>query len=227
MTGPVRQRIFVFREHRKNHFRQKERKGAQSLEERQLIQQAQAGNRAAVEELLGRYEEQVYRLVARFFPSPADAGDVAQDVMIRIFHRLTAFNWRSAFSTWVYRVTVNACIDEGRRRRKREQPGLPEHIEAPGDGPEEQAVRGETRRQVREAVARLSPEHRAILLLREVEDLDYGEIAVILGVAAGTVKSRLCRARESFRRQYEQVVERGEGHAVRTDRPSLLNVARR
>lgn len=197
------------------------------MEERQLIQQAQNGDRKAVEALLSRYEDQVYRLVARFFPNPNDACDVAQDVMLNLFKRLGTFSWRSAFSTWVYRVTANSCIDELRRRKPREQPGLSENLASPLDGPEESMMRQETRQQVRRAMAGLCPEHRAILVLREVEGLDYAEIAVVLGLTEGTVKSRLSRARDSFRRRFLMVTRGGECHEVQPGERALLRVARR
>lgn len=196
------------------------------MEERQLIQRAQGGDRAAVEELLGRYEEQVYRVVARFFPNPGDACDVAQDAMLRIYDRLGGFAWRSSFSTWVYRVTTNMCLDALRRRKTRDE-ALSENLASREEGPEENVVRQETRNQVRRAMSGLCPEHRAILVLREVEEMDYGEIAVVLGLTEGTVKSRLFRAREAFKRRYLMVTRGGESREVQSGKRALLRVAGR
>lgn len=184
------------------------------MEERLLIQKAQSGDAAAVEELLSRYEERIFKLAARFFSDPQDAGDVAQEAMIRIYERLGSYSWRAAFSTWIYRITVNLCIDETRRRKKQAVQGLSENLVSSQTGPEEKVVRDETSRQVRAAIASLSPEHRAVLVLREIEGLEYGEIGVILGLANGTVKSRLNRARDAFRKQFSVLSGRGEGHAV-------------
>ncbi|HAH95535.1 MAG TPA: RNA polymerase subunit sigma-24, partial [Firmicutes bacterium] len=117
-------------------------------------------------------------------------------------------------STWIYRITVNLCIDETRRRKKQAIQGLSENMESSHTGPEEKVVRDETSRQVRAAMASLSPDHRAVLVLREIEGLEYGEIGAILGLAAGTVKSRLNRARDAFRKQFVVLSGRGEGHAV-------------
>ncbi|MGI5853091.1 MAG: RNA polymerase sigma factor [Bacillota bacterium] len=184
------------------------------MEERLLIQKAQNGDAVAVEELLSRYEERIYKLAARFFSNPQDAGDVAQEAMIRIYERLGSYSWRAAFSTWIYRITVNLCIDETRHRKKQPIQELPENMVSGHAGPEERAVQDETGRQVRAAIASLSPEYRAVLVLREIEGLEYGEIEVILGLASGTVKSRLNRARDAFRKQFAVLSRRGEGHAV-------------
>ena len=184
------------------------------MEERLLIQKAQNGDAVAVEELLSRYEERIYKLAARFFSNPQDAGDVAQGAMIRIYERLGSYSWRAAFSTWIYRITVNLCIDETRHRKKQPIQELPENMVSGHAGPEERAVQDETGRQVRAAIASLSPEYRAVLVLREIEGLEYGEIEVILGLASGTVKSRLNRARDAFRKQFAVLSRRGEGHAV-------------
>jgi len=127
----------------------------------------------------------------------ADAADACQEALMAIVRGLPGFDGRSAFGTWAYRVTTNACLDELRRRRRRPEPGLPEgrqEIAVPTDDMEGVAVRAD----LDEAVRSLPPDYRAAVVLRDVCDLSYDEIASVLGIPPGTVRSRIARGRAAL-----------------------------
>ncbi len=138
----------------------------------------------------------------RITGNDTDALDAAQDALMALARGIGHFDGRAAFSTWAYRVATNACLDELRRRKRRPRPGLPE---TGGDGGEEPGVEGGVRSQgidgladrmaVEAALAELSEEFRTAVVLRDVCDLDYAEIATILAIPAGTVRSRIARGR--------------------------------
>ena len=180
------------------------------MDEQALIRRCQAGEMAAFEELLGQYEGLVYNLVHRYFGHATEAADVAQEAMIKIFHRVTEFGARSSFKTWVYRVVTNVCLDSLRRCRKTvlsldafEQDGRSRAcVPTMAPGPENLLEQAELRAVLQELMRALSPAHRIVLVLRDVEGLAYEEIAAILGCSLGTVKSRLARAREALRREF-------------------------
>ena len=161
---------------------------------------AQGGDRAALDTLLRRHYDLVHAVCRRIAGSKAEAEDAAQEAMIGIVRGLARFDRRSAFSTWVYRIATNAALDELRRRRRR--PGL--HVVADeDDGPPEAAdpsaehrVEGIVDRMSLDgALAGLAEDFRVAVVLRDVADLDYGEIAEVLGIPVGTVKSRIARGR--------------------------------
>ena len=176
------------------------------MEELELIVRCQAGDGAAFEELLSGYERLIYNLTFRYFGNHHDASDLGQEAMLRIYRKIGEFNGKSSFKTWLYRVVTNLCLDEI-RKRKHNSASLDDIKEKgfePGDpepGPAESYEKTEQAALVQEVLALLSPEHRAILILKDIEGLDYQEIADALHCNLGTVKSRLNRARESFRKK--------------------------
>ena len=139
-----------------------------------------------------------------------DAADLTQEAFLRVWQKLPEFRLQAAFSTWLYRLTTNLCLDFMRGRKRRptvpleredeEQTPLPEPKD-PAPTPEEAALASEEQRRLRRALAGLSPEQRELLALRAVRDLNYAQIAELLGVPEGTVKSRLARAREALRKK--------------------------
>ncbi len=173
------------------------------MDERLLIRQAQAGDEAAFAELIRRYEKPVYHQALRLLNHPEDAADVTQEVFFHAWRGLPAFQGDSSFSTWLYRLTNNAAIDLLRREKKRRGDLSLDDGERPWDRlltdpapmPEAEAERAELRRAVAEGLAKLSAEHRQVLVLREINGASYEEIGQILGLPPGTVKSRLARAR--------------------------------
>jgi len=179
------------------------------VEEQTLILKCQSGDNYAFEELLGKYEKMIYSLTYRYFGNHDDACDVGQEAMVRIYRKINEFNGNSSFKTWLYRVVVNLCLDEI-RRRKHQNTSLEEIREKgyePVSGelsPAENVENSEKAVLIQEILATLSEEHRTILILKEIEGLDYNEISLILSCNIGTVKSRLSRARESFRRKLSE-----------------------
>ncbi|HOJ77202.1 MAG TPA: sigma-70 family RNA polymerase sigma factor [Bacillota bacterium] len=193
--------------------------GENFLEELELIRLSQAGNLDALEQLLSNYEKAIYNLTFRYFGNHHDASDVGQEAMIRIFQKISDFNGKSSFKTWLYRVVTNLCLDE-LRHRKNKSTSLDEMKEIgyePTSGfanPEELAENAERNQMIQEILMQLSEEHRTILILKDIEGMEYLEIAQIIGCNMGTVKSRLNRAREAFRKKlinqpkYNNLIER-------------------
>ena len=181
------------------------------MSEEQLIRRAQQGDNVAFEELLLLHQKKVYNLCLRMSANPDDALDLSQEAFLRAWRSLGQYQFEASFSTWLFRLTSNICIDFLRRKKRRQETSLTESYDDSDEGaelsvpdaqpgPEQQAITNETKIELARAMEQLSPEHREILQLRVIEDLQYEQIADILGVRVGTVKSRLARARLSFRK---------------------------
>jgi RNA polymerase sigma-70 factor (ECF subfamily) len=171
-------------------------------DDRQLVAAAQAGDRQALEALLSRHYDRVHAVCRRIAGSSRDADDAAQEAMIGIVRGLPRFDGRSQFSTWVYRIATNAALDELRRRKRR--PGLAV-VDDEGRQPDvadplaERTVEASVDRLTIDAALDALPEDfRVAVVLRDVADLDYGEIAEAVGVPVGTVKSRIARGRSQL-----------------------------
>ena len=160
---------------------------------------AQGGDRDAMDVLLRRHHGRIWAVCRRITGNDADAADATQEAMLLIVRRLGTFDGRSRFTTWAHRVTTNACLDELRRRGRRPAPGLPDddlddaRTVVSADAPIDTEVAG--RLAIDEALAQLPEEFRLPVVLRDVAGHDYGEIAEILGIPAGTVRSRIARGR--------------------------------
>lgn len=170
------------------------------MEEKDLICRAVRGDAEAFRQLVEAYQTPAYRLAARMC-GPDSAEDVTQEAFLAAWRALPEFRGDCRFSTWLYRLVSNAAIDCLRREKKHRDTGDVDDLELPDGGPslQEQAERNDTRDAVRRALDRLSPEHRQVLLLRFMQELDYGEIARALNVSEGTVKSRINRAKSKLR----------------------------
>lgn len=170
------------------------------MEEKDLICRAARGDAEAFRQLVEAYQTPAYRLAARMC-GPSSAEDVTQEAFLAAWRALPEFRGDCRFSTWLYRLVSNAAIDCLRREKKHRDTGDVDDLELPDGGPslQEQAERSDTRDAVRRALDRLSPEHRQVLLLRFMQELDYGEIARALNVSEGTVKSRINRAKSKLR----------------------------
>jgi RNA polymerase sigma-70 factor (ECF subfamily) len=180
--------------------------------EQGLVEQCRRGDPQAFARLVGLHEGMVFNLAARLLGDAEEAKDLSQEVFLQVYRRLGSFEGRSTLKTWIYRIVVNHCRNRRRFWRRHaadraasldqlstaEQQRLNSRCQA--HTPFEAVERIERARAVQRALLRLSFEHRAILLLREVEGLSGEEIAGALGIAEGTVKSRLARAREAMRR---------------------------
>jgi RNA polymerase sigma-70 factor (ECF subfamily) len=166
---------------------------------------AQAGDRHALETLLRRNHDRLWALCRRMTGNHADAEDALQDALIAIARGIDRYDGRAAFTTWSYRVATNACLDELRRRRRRPIPDAPETPgAAPPDGPggsvsSPAAVEAVADRlDIDAALALLPQDFRAAVVLRDLCDLDYAEIARVLGIPLGTVRSRIARGRSQL-----------------------------
>jgi len=188
-----------------------------SGQERALVDSCRAGDPVAFASLVRLHEGMVFSLSARLLGDAEEARDVAQEVFLQVYRQLGRFEGRSRLKTWIYRIAVNQCHNRRRfwhrRRRDREEALDAVPAEAAGargrSSPYEEARRRERARRVQAALLQLSFEHRVVLVLREVEGLTCEEVAGALGVPAGTVKSRLSRAREAMRLRLVGLVEEG------------------
>ena len=158
---------------------------------------ARAGDRAALDRLLRAHYDRLYAVCRRMTGDPNDASDACQEALIAIVRGLPAFDGRSAFGTWAYRVTTNACLDELRRRRRRPEPGLPEGPAEPAS-PVDDAEGAATRVDLDTALQSLPADYRAAVVLRDVSGLSYEEIAATLMIPPGTVRSRIARGRAAL-----------------------------
>jgi RNA polymerase sigma-70 factor, ECF subfamily len=163
--------------------------------DRSLAAAAADGDRHALEQLLERHADRVHALCRRVVPHPEDALDATQNALIAVARGVARFDGRSAFTTWLYRVTMNAALDELRRRQRRPIPveTLPEPVRSPAAT---DAV--DARVDVDAALGALPEDYRVAVTLRDLCDLDYAEIAEVLDVPVGTVRSRISRGRDAL-----------------------------
>lgn len=187
-------------------------------EEDALVTALRQGVDDAYEILLQRYQQPVYNLIYRLMNDPSDASDIAQEVFLKIFRNIGSFRGNSSLKTWIYRIAVNEAYNHRRwfsRHQRREialgpEEGLrtyADNLADPGRTPFDQAADHETFTLVEAALDKLNPKFRAVVVLRDIEDLSYEEIATVLDVSLGTVKSRILRGREALRKILEGRLE--------------------
>jgi len=193
------------------------------MQEMQLVEAWRDGDADALKRLLSSYQRRVFSICYRMLHHIEDAQDVAQDVLMKVFESLESYDGRSKLSTWIIRITMNACISHQRRGKVRKTTSLSggtgwEPGESGSQGlrlsladttepePGSSVEHSERRRVVILALNRLEPDVRALLVLRDVQDLDYEQIGNVLDVPVGTVKSRLFRARAALREEVEQML---------------------
>lgn len=178
--------------------------------EASLVQRCVAGEETACAGLVAEHQRMVFQLAIHLLGDYEEARDLSQDVFLQVFRTLDRFRGQSALRTWIYRIAVNLARNRQRwwrRRFRADQVSLDAHIEQHGDevltdesaGPELALRRKELAAHVWDALADLPFEQRTAIVLREIDGLSYEEIAFSLGIAIGTVKSRLTRAREALR----------------------------
>jgi len=182
-------------------------------EERRLIQQASEGSTLAFEELVKRHEAALFRIAFHLVGDVGEAADIVQEVFLSVYRNVKTFEGRSKFSTWLSAITVNRAKNALRKMKRTkwhltlftgveereengERPLDPASPDPPADTQMEQE---EIRKKVRACIEKLAPDFRAVLVLKEIQDLSYEEIAETLSLAGGTVKSRLSRARDSVK----------------------------
>lgn len=162
----------------------------------ELAAAAAAGSRGALEQLLSRHLDRIHAICRRVTAHPEDALDATQEALIAVTRGIHRYNGQSAFTTWLYRVATNAALDEVRRRGRRPTPVEVFPDALPATGSVESAVGA--RIDVDAALATLPAEFRAAVVLRDLCDLDYAEIADTLGIPLGTVRSRIARGRAAI-----------------------------
>ena len=170
--------------------------------EEQCVAQARDGDASTFEELVRMYEAPVYRLALRMCGGRTeDAQEVAQEAFLAAWRGLPRFRGQCRFSSWLYKLTANAAVDHLRREKRRPAAVPLENAGEPADPhtPQEELERRELHRAVQQALDRLTPEHREVLLLRQMQGLSYQEIGAALSLEEGTVKSRISRAKRQLR----------------------------
>jgi RNA polymerase sigma-70 factor (ECF subfamily) len=177
-----------------------------------LIERCAAGDETACAELVAAHQRMVYNLSLHLLGDRDEALDLSQEVFLRVFRTLTGFRGQSALRTWIYRIVINQARNRQRwwrRRHRADQVSLDEHLQQFGDmeskndpdTPDRRLARKETAARVWTALDHLPFDQRTALILREIDGLRYDEIAYSLGIAVGTVKSRLTRARQALREE--------------------------
>jgi RNA polymerase sigma-70 factor (ECF subfamily) len=190
-----------------------------ACEDSALVQGLRDGAEDAYEQLLARFQQPVYNLALRLLSDPSDASDVVQEVFLKIFRNVGSFRGQSSLKTWVYRITVNEAYNARRWfvRHRRGEVGLEdEHddsrspaevIADHGRSPYDQVLDMEKQSLIEEALRRINPLFREAVVLRDIADLSYEEIAQVLKISLGTVKSRILRGREALREELEGRLE--------------------
>ncbi|MCC6446484.1 MAG: sigma-70 family RNA polymerase sigma factor [Armatimonadetes bacterium] len=180
------------------------------VSDRSLIDRCKRGDLGAFDQLFRRYTRQVYNYAFRMIPNYDDANDIAQEAFLRAYNSIKSFRGESNFSTWLFRIVYNVSLDEIKRRKNRSYLSLDEQLESDEEGltrqvesqlptPQEIIEKRERDRIIQEAIAVLPDYQKAMIVLYHMEGFSYEEIAEIVGLPIGTVKSRLNRARESLK----------------------------
>ena len=178
-----------------------------------LVERHRCGDLQAFDEVYERFGEMIYNLALRLAVNREEAADLTQEIFLRIYRHLGSFGGRSTLKTWVFRIAINHCRDRLSRHYPATQSiddgaeeGSGVTIADPGRGPEELAVAADEGRRVMEGLSRVAPVFREAVVLRDLEGLSYEEIAEVLGVRVGTVRSRIARGREQLRVLLERQV---------------------
>jgi len=188
--------------------------------ETRLISRLRARELAAFEELVAQFERPVYALCFRLLGDAEEARDAAQETFLKVYRGLGSFRGEAGLKTWIYRIAINQAMNQQRwwRRRHREETISLDIARGPSDmtignllpgrdaSPEAQAISSERERSIMLALGEIKQEYRIALILREIEELSYEEIAEAIGISIGTVKSRIARGREELRRRVKELI---------------------
>ena len=180
-------------------------------DEKALIKAAAGGDVKAFEALIEEHKKTVYNISYRMSGNYDDAMDMSQEIFIKLFKNIGKFRGKSKFSTWVYRIATNTCLDEMRKIKNKTAYSLDSEIETDEGSftaeledksptPEDALQAVEIKDAINEALKRLSDDHRQVVILRDIQNMSYDEIAVILNCSVGTVKSRLSRGRRALQK---------------------------
>ncbi len=186
-------------------------------DDRELVERCQRGDLAAYEILVGRYRQRVYSLAYSMLRNEQDATDLSQEAFIKAWRAICGFKKNASFYTWIYRITTNLGIDFVRKRDRRPTVPFEETVDPDADAsveiapsnqplPTDELRRKELRAQIDAALLELSPEHRVVVQLRELDGLEYAEIAKAVGCQIGTVMSRLHYARKHLQKLLRDVI---------------------
>lgn len=183
-------------------------------EEARLCERVASGDDAAFEVLVNRYQHRLFGFCLRMLGDRSEAEDVAQDVFLTVYRNAGEFRGDSAFSTWLFRIAKNQTLNRikylerrGRSSRKSlDELGEDRLQDAAERGPDHAVAQDQTARAVRDAISALQEDHRAVVVLRDMEDLSYEEISDITGLPLGTVKSRIHRARSALAKRLARIL---------------------
>ena len=179
--------------------------------ERDLVDRAKFGDIEAFEQLIEGCQKRVFNIAYRMIGNYDDANELAQEVLLKAFRSIKSFKGDSLFSTWIYKVTANVCLDEIRRRKKRMVVSLDEDIEY-NDGevkrqipdnsptPDVEAETNELKKAVNKSIQELPDDYKSMIILRDIQGFSYDEISKIVNCPEGTVKSRINRARQALKK---------------------------
>lgn len=183
------------------------------IDERKLIERATNGDSSSFSRLMELHERRMYAVALRICANREDAQDCLQESMLRIYRSINSFKGQSSFATWVYRVTMNTCLDELRKKKNKQNTSLDGLLDmgwSPVDdtsSPEKHAVDSEVQKCLRAAIAELPEDMRAAVVFRDIQGFTYDEIAQMLNINVGTIKSRISRGREKLREKLKQNTE--------------------
>ena len=168
-----------------------------------LLARARKGDKEAFGQIIVPYERLIYNIAYKYMGNTEDAKDTAQDSLIKIYLNIKHCHSYDTFKAWAAKITVNTALDALRKRVRKDVEVLEEYNAPETDGPEQKLIQNESIQRVKEAINSLPEEHRTLVILRDLEGFSYDELAKITGVALGTVKSRLSRARLALREQID------------------------
>lgn len=200
-----------------------------SYDEKELLQKAKAGDIDSFELLIEGIKTKAYQIALSYLKNEEDAKDAVQDSLLKIYRNLNGFNEKAQFSTWVYRVVVNTCLDEVKKKRRyrdfiaseyhlfpqeNEEDGI--FLEVPDHRarPEEVLLRKEKKNTILGCLEQLSDSFREVIVLRDIQGFSYVEIAEILQISEGTVKSRINRARQALKELFLESMEQNDEEFV-------------
>lgn len=178
---------------------------------KKLIQKAKKGDVNAFEQLVLAHEKKVFNIAFRIMGNQEDAYDISQETFIKVFRNLEKFNEKSTFSTWVYRIATNSCLDELRKRKGKETDSLDKEIEAKDSSvlkqvaskdssPEEHFFEQIENKEISDAINSLPDDQKSVVVLRDINGFSYNEIEQITEVSIGTIKSRISRGRAQLKK---------------------------
>ncbi len=193
--------------------------------EKLLVKKSQSGDVESFELLISSYDKRAYNIAYRVMGNEEDAKDMAQEALLRVFRSIKDFKGQSAFSTWLYRIVTNVCLDELRKRKNDKYVSLDStiqtesgelHMELCSDKetPESVLERVEQREVIKKAINELSEDYKSVIVLRDIQGFSYEEISNILDCSLGTVKSRINRARNMLRDKLRAGMELSRGNRV-------------